>query len=69
VGLGGRGEARTSRAQGGKQRSSSPPAHGYALLVIPVSSPRIPFRSFSFRENRAAIADIVVAFRGTVWAY
>ena len=52
AGVGGRGEARTSRTHGEKQCSSSPPIHRYALLVTPVSSPRILFRSFSFLRKQ-----------------
>jgi len=52
AGVEGRGEARTSRAHGGKQRSSSPPIHRYALLVTPVSCPRIRFRFLSFLRRQ-----------------
>jgi len=53
----------------GEQLSSSPPVHVYALVVSPVSSSLFFFHSSSYCGNRATIEDVVVAFRGTVWAY
>jgi len=47
-----------------------PPLSTYMLFWSPLCPPRgYSFVLFLFCENRATIANIVVEFRGTVWAY